>query len=208
MGVMVPCEKILERAKLEKADIIGLSGLITPSLDEMVHVAREMERQGFQGSPAHWRRDDERTHTAVKVAQHYSEPVVHVLDASRAVPVTSSLLSKDGKVPFVKQLREDYEKLRAQHAGSQVKLLSLEAARSRRPKLNYDDLAKPEFTGTKMIEPKLEELVKFIDWSPFFHTWELRGVYPKILTHEKYARKPPSCLRPRRNCVAELSARN
>ncbi|HXI72956.1 MAG TPA: methionine synthase [Verrucomicrobiae bacterium] len=186
MGVMVQCEKILERAKLEHADIIGLSGLITPSLDEMVHVAREMERTGFKVPLLIGGATTSRAHTAVKVAQHYSEPVVHVLDASRAVPVMTSLLSKDGKAPFVKQLREDYEKLRSQHAGSVAKLLSLEAARANAPKLSYDDLAKPEFTGTKTIQPALEELVKFIDWTPFFHTWELRGVYPKILQHEKH----------------------
>ncbi|MDD5140445.1 MAG: methionine synthase [Verrucomicrobiales bacterium] len=186
LGVMVPCEKILERAKLENADIIGLSGLITPSLDEMVHVAREMERTGFKVPLLIGGATTSRAHTAVKVAQHYSEPVVHVLDASRAVPVVSSLLSKDGKAPFVKQLREDYEKLRTQHAGSQVKLLSLEAARANAPKLKFDDLPKPEFTRIAQTNPSLEELVPLIDWSPFFHTWELRGVYPKILQHEKH----------------------
>src|SRR5882672_7616470 len=151
MGVMVPCEKILERAKLEKADIIGLSGLITPSLDEMVHVAKEMERQGFKLPLLIGGATTSKAHTAVKIAQHYSEPVVHVLDASRAVPVMTSLLSKDGKAPFVKQLREDYEKLRIQHAGQQVKLLSLEAARANAPKLKYDDLPKPEFTGVRVL---------------------------------------------------------
>ncbi len=186
MGVMVQCEKILERAKLEKADIIGLSGLITPSLDEMVHVAREMERTGFKVPLLIGGATTSRAHTAVKVAQHYSEPVVHVLDASRAVPVMTSLLSKDGKAPFVKQLREDYEKLRAQHAGSTVKLLSLEQARANAPRLKYDDLPKPEFTGVAKSEPALELLVPMIDWSPFFHTWELRGRYPSILKHEKY----------------------
>ncbi|NOS70955.1 MAG: methionine synthase [Verrucomicrobia bacterium] len=208
MGVMVPCEKILERAKHEKADIIGLSGLITPSLDEMVHVAREMERTGFKVPLLIGGATTSRAHTAVKVAQHYSEPVVHVLDASRAVPVMTSLLSKDGKAPFVKQLREDYEKLRSQHAGSVVKLLSLEAARANAPKLKYDDLPKPEFTGFRTLTSgkfnpgkcdcgsshghagafsvSLEDLVPFIDWTPFFHTWELRGVYPKILQHEKH----------------------
>ncbi len=206
MGVMVPCEKILERAKLEKADIIGLSGLITPSLDEMVHVAREMERQGFKVPLLIGGATTSRAHTAVKVAQHYSEPVVHVLDASRAVPVTSSLLSKDGKAPFVKSLREDYEKLRAQHAGTVVKLLSLEAARANAPKLKYDDLAKPEFTGTKTIEPALAELVKFIDWSPFFHTWELRGVYPKILTHEKYGEEATKLFAAAQKLLAEIVA--
>jgi len=208
MGVMVPCEKILERAKQENADIIGLSGLITPSLDEMVHVAREMERTGFKVPLLIGGATTSRAHTAVKVAQHYSEPVVHVLDASRAVPVMTSLLSKDGKAPFVKQLREDYEKLRSQHAGSAAKLLSLEAARANAPKLTYDDLPKPEFTGFRTLTSgkfnpgkcdcgsshghagafsvSLEDLVPFIDWTPFFHTWELRGVYPKILQHEKH----------------------
>ncbi|HEV2693346.1 MAG TPA: methionine synthase [Verrucomicrobiae bacterium] len=208
MGVMVPCEKILERAKAENADIIGLSGLITPSLDEMVHVAREMERLQFKVPLLIGGATTSRAHTAVKVAQHYSEPVVHVLDASRAVPVMTSLLSKDGKTGFVKNLREDYEKLRTQHAGSQVKLLSLQAARANAPKLKYDDVSKPEFTGVRTLSSakvnaghcdcgsshghagafsvSLEDLVPFIDWTPFFHTWELRGVYPKILQHEKY----------------------
>src|ERR1019366_5298478 len=238
MGVMVPCEKILERAKLEKADIIGLSGLITPSLDEMVHVAHEMERLGFKIPLLIGGATTSKAHTAVKIAQHYSEPVVHVLDASRAVPVTSSLLSKDGKAPFVKKLREDYEKARATHAESKVKLLSLEQARANAPKLKYNDLPKPSFTGVRVLssdgrapvsraesgvapdsrhtnfsgeeiidsqsigrdaqygtpeactpqtfDVSLEEVVPLIDWTPFFHTWELRGVYPKIFQHEKH----------------------
>jgi 5-methyltetrahydrofolate--homocysteine methyltransferase len=213
LGVMAPCEKILERAKLEKADIIGLSGLITPSLDEMVHVAREMERTGFKVPLLIGGATTSRAHTAVKIALNYSEPVVHVLDASRAVPVVSSLLSKDGKAPFVKQLGEDYEKLRAQHAGQKVNLLSIQEARANAPKLKFDNLAQPEFTGarvlssdvaaevTRLTSPAkeadgassrrllpvaLEDLVPFIDWTPFFHTWELRGVYPKILQHEKH----------------------
>jgi 5-methyltetrahydrofolate--homocysteine methyltransferase len=187
MGVMVPCEKILERANLEKADIIGLSGLITPSLDEMVHVAREMERTGFKVPLLIGGATTSRAHTAVKVAQHYSEPVVHVLDASRAVPVASSLLSAEQKPDFVKQLREDYEKLRQQHGGQQAKLLTLEAARANAPKLKYDDLPKPERIGLNPLpQPSLEEIATFIDWTPFFHTWELRGVYPKILQHEKH----------------------
>ncbi len=206
MGVMVPCEKILERAKLEKADIIGLSGLITPSLDEMVHVAREMERTGFKVPLLIGGATTSRAHTAVKVAQHYSEPVVHVLDASRAVPVTSSLLSKDGKAAFVKNLRDDYEKLRSQHAGSVAKLLSLEAARANAPKLKYDDLPKPEFTGTKTIKPALTELVKFIDWTPFFHTWELRGVYPKILQHEKHGEEATKLFADAQKLLAEFVA--
>ncbi len=228
MGVMVPCEKILERAKLEKADIIGLSGLITPSLDEMVHVAREMERTGFKVPLLIGGATTSRAHTAVKVAQHYSEPVVHVLDASRAVPVVSSLLSKDGKKPFVKQLREDYEKLRIHHAGSAVKLLSLEAARANAPKLKYDDLPKPEFTGIRTLSSgqfnpgkcdcgsahghagafgvSLEEIVPFIDWTPFFHTWELRGVYPKILQHEKHGEEATKLFADAQKMLAEFVA--
>jgi 5-methyltetrahydrofolate--homocysteine methyltransferase len=209
MGVMVPCEKILERAKLEKADIIGLSGLITPSLDEMVHVAREMERQNFKVPLLIGGATTSRAHTAVKVAQHYSEPVVHVLDASRAVPVTSSLLSKDGKAAFVKNLREDYEKLRAQHAGSAAKLLSLEAARANAPKLKFDDLAKPEFPGgitTTIENGSLAEIAKFIDWTPFFHTWELRGVYPKILEHEKHGEEATKLFADAQKMLAKVIA--
>jgi 5-methyltetrahydrofolate--homocysteine methyltransferase len=218
MGVMVPCEKILERAKLEKADIIGLSGLITPSLDEMVHVAREMERQNFKVPLLIGGATTSRAHTAVKVAQHYSEPVVHVLDASRAVPVTSSLLSKDGKAAFVKNLRDDYEKLRSQHASSQIKLLPLAAARANAPKLKYDDLPKPEFIGTRVLdsvksetgnrksEISLAELVPFIDWTPFFHTWELRGVYPKILQHEKHGEEATKLFTDAQKMLAEFVA--
>jgi 5-methyltetrahydrofolate--homocysteine methyltransferase len=188
---MVPCEKILERAKQENADIIGLSGLITPSLDEMTHVAREMERTGFKVPLLIGGATTSKAHTAVKVAPHYSEPVVHVLDASRAVPVMTSLLSKDGKADFVKFLREDYEKARATYSGQRAKLLSLEAARANAPKLRFDDLPKPEFTGVRVLaseksEISLAELVSFIDWTPFFHTWELRGVYPKIFQHKKH----------------------
>ena len=126
MGVMVPCEKILERAKAEKADMIGLSGLITPSLDEMVHVAREMERQGFKLPLLIGGATTSRAHTAVKIAPHYSEPVVHVQDASRAVPVTTSLLSDEGKSAFVAQHRADYEALRKAHAAPRQTIVSLE----------------------------------------------------------------------------------
>jgi 5-methyltetrahydrofolate--homocysteine methyltransferase len=185
LGVMVSCEKILEAAKREKADLIGLSGLITPSLDEMTHVAREMERTGFKLPLLIGGATTSKAHTAIKIAPHYSEPVVHVLDASRAVPVTTSLLS-ESKPAFVRQHREEYEKLRASHSGQAAKLLSLEAARANAPMLDYNDQPKPEFTGIAQSSASLEMLVPFIDWSPFFHTWELRGVYPKILQHEKH----------------------
>ncbi|MGA2029464.1 MAG: methionine synthase, partial [Verrucomicrobiota bacterium] len=186
LGVMVPCEKILQTAIDEKVDIIGLSGLITPSLDEMVHVAREMERKGLTLPLLIGGATTSKAHTAVKIAPNFGQPVVHVLDASRAVPVASNLISAEHKPKFAAQIREEYDRVRATHSSQTAKLLSLEAARKNAPKLEFDDLAKPEFTGTKTFEPSLAELVKFIDWSPFFHTWELRGVYPKILQHEKH----------------------
>src|SRR5262249_16125639 len=137
LGVMVPCEKILERAKLENADLIGLSGLITPSLDEMVHVAREMERLGFKLPLLIGGATTSRAHTALKIAPHYSQPVVHVLDASRAVPVTPSLLSDDGKTAFVEQHQAEYEKIRRTHAAPRLSGVSIEEARSRRTPIEW-----------------------------------------------------------------------
>jgi 5-methyltetrahydrofolate--homocysteine methyltransferase len=226
---MVPCEKILETAKKENADLIGLSGLITPSLDEMAHVAKEMERVGFKVPLLIGGATTSKAHTAVKLAPHYCEPVVHVLDASRAVPVTSTLLSQDGKAAFIKQLREDYEKARAQHAGSAAKLLSLAVARANAPKLKYDDIPKPEFVGIRTLSSapfnpgqcdcgsshghagafgvKLEDVVPFIDWTPFFHTWELRGVYPKILTHERHGEEATKLFNDAQQLLAEFVAR-
>jgi 5-methyltetrahydrofolate--homocysteine methyltransferase len=188
LGVMVPCERILERAKAEKADMIGLSGLITPSLDEMVHVAREMERQGFKLPLLIGGATTSRAHTAVKIAPHYSEPVVHVLDASRAVPVTTSLLSDEGKPAFVAQHRADYEKLRKTHSAPSQKLVSLETARKRHTSIEWRaaDLPIPEFTGVRVLDNfPLATLREFIDWTPFFHAWELKGVYPRILDDER-----------------------
>ena len=188
MGVMVPCEKILERAKEEKADIIGLSGLITPSLDEMVHVAREMERQGFKLPLLIGGATTSKAHTAVKIAPHYSEPVVHVLDASRAVPVTTSLLSDEGKAEFIAKHRADYEALRKSHATPRQKVVSLEVAHKRRTPIEWrsEDLPVPSFTGVRVLDNfSLATLREFIDWTPFFHTWGLKGVYPGILDHEE-----------------------
>jgi 5-methyltetrahydrofolate--homocysteine methyltransferase len=189
MGVMVPCEKILERAKLEKADLIGLSGLITPSLDEMAHVAREMERQGFKLPLLIGGATTSRAHTAIKIAPFYSEPVVHVLDASRAVPVTTTLLSEDRRAEFVAQHRADYEQLRRIHAGPKHKLASIDVARANRTPIEWraEDIPIPELTGVHVLDDfPLATLREYIDWTPFFHTWELRGVYPQILEHAKY----------------------
>jgi 5-methyltetrahydrofolate--homocysteine methyltransferase len=212
LGVMVPCEKILQIAREQNVDIIGLSGLITPSLDEMAHVAREMEREGLKLPLLIGGATTSKAHTAVKIAPGYSRPVVHVLDASRAVPVVSSLVSAKHRPKFAQQIREEYDRICAQHAGQRAKLISLEEARANAPKLKYEDLARPEFTGVRVLDStvgadvrrrgdsaasesaslprrlqiSLADLVPFIDWSPFFHTWELRGVYPKILQHEKH----------------------
>ena len=189
LGVMVPCEKILERAKTEKADLIGLSGLITPSLDEMVHVAREMERQGFKLPLLIGGATTSRAHTAVKIAPHYTEPVVHVLDASRAVPVTTSLLSEEGKPAFVTSHRADYEALRKTHTAPKQNVVSLETARTRRTPITWrsEDIPVPAFTGVRVLSDfPLAALRDFIDWSPFFQTWGLKGTYPRILENEKY----------------------
>jgi 5-methyltetrahydrofolate--homocysteine methyltransferase len=187
LGVMVPCEKILDAAREHKADIIGLSGLITPSLDEMVHVAREMQRLGIKLPLLIGGATTSKAHTAVKIAPNYNEPVVHVLDASRAVPVVSNLISAEHKPKFAAQIREEYTRLRSHHAGQQQKLVSLEQARANAPRIKFENLPKPEFTGAvSLAYDPLPIVCKFIDWSPFFHTWELRGRYPSILNHEKH----------------------
>jgi 5-methyltetrahydrofolate--homocysteine methyltransferase len=186
LGVMVSCEKILERARAEKADMIGLSGLITPSLDEMVHVAKEMERQGFTLPLLVGGATTSRAHTAVKIAPHYSQPVVHVLDASRAVPVTTSLLSDDGKADFVAKHRVEYEALRKAHAAPPQQVVPLEVARARRTPIVWredsDAIPTPAFIGVRALDNfPLATLREYIDWSPFFHTWGLKGIYPRIL---------------------------
>jgi len=188
MGVMVPSEKILERARAENVDIIGLSGLITPSLDEMVHVAREMERQGFKLPLLIGGATTSRRHTAIKIAPHYSQPVVHILDASRAVPVTTSLLSDDGKEAFVTQHRTEYEALRQAHAAPRQQVVSLETARARRTPIEWrpEDLPTPAFTGVRVLDNfPLATLREYIDWSPLFHAWGLKGVYPRIFDHQE-----------------------
>jgi 5-methyltetrahydrofolate--homocysteine methyltransferase len=184
LGVMVPAEKILGRAKEVRADIIGLSGLITPSLDEMIHVAREMERQQFKVPLLIGGATTSRAHTAIKIAPQYSEPVVHVVDASRAVPVATSLLSDESRNSFVEQHRAEYEAVRKAHAAPKQNLVPIEEARSRRTPIEWrmEDIAQPEFSGVRVLDNfPLTTLREFIDWSPFFHAWGLKGVYPRIL---------------------------
>ena len=189
MGVMVPAERILERAKAEKADIIGLSGLITPSLDEMVHVAREMERQGFTLPLLIGGATTTRAHTAIKIAPQYSEPVVHVLDASRAVPVASNLLSDMNRQAFIERHRSEYEAVRKAHSAPRQSVVSIAEARARRTPIDWrsEDIPRPQFTGLRVLHDfPLPILREFIDWSPFFHAWGLKGIYPRILDDEKH----------------------
>jgi 5-methyltetrahydrofolate--homocysteine methyltransferase len=183
LGVMVPCEKILSTAREKSCDIIGLSGLITPSLDEMIHAAKEMQREGFTIPLMIGGATTSRAHTAVKVSQHYAPGVVHVLDASRSVNVVSALLSPEQKPEFLAALAADYEKLREEHAGKQVGRPQLTLVEASKNKLQADwsDIAKPAQLGVIPSDVPLEELVPYFDWSPFFHAWELRGRFPGLL---------------------------
>jgi 5-methyltetrahydrofolate--homocysteine methyltransferase len=185
LGVMVPATKILETAREKDADAIGLSGLITPSLDEMVHVAQEMERENFKLPLLIGGATTSRAHTAVKIAPHYHESTVHVLDASRAVGVVNSLLNPKQKALFDSKTRAEYEALRKTHDAKmrEKKLLTLEQARANRTPIDWNNYTppKPEFIGTREISPSIVDLREYVDWSPFFHVWELRGRYPAIL---------------------------
>ena len=192
MGVMVPCAEILKVAKEEKADIVGLSGLITPSLEEMTYVAQEMQRDPYfrdQQMPLMiGGATTSRVHTAVKIAPHYDGPVVYVPDASRSVSVASSLLSDESAKKFIQDLRDDYERIRVQHANRKVApTISLEAARQNREQIDWAAYTpdKPKFIGRRVFKNfALSEIAKFIDWTPFFQTWDLAGKFPAILEDE------------------------
>lgn len=184
MGVMVSADKILSTAKEEQVDIIGLSGLITPSLDEMVHVAKEMTREGFTIPLLIGGATTSKVHTAVKIEPHYAHPVVHVNDASRSVPVVSNLLSKDLRENYIKEVRAENERTRGYHKAdrAQAKYLSLVDAQKNKFQLNGAVIPKPNFLGVKVFNDfNLNEVVDFIDWTPFFISWEMKGSYPKIL---------------------------
>jgi 5-methyltetrahydrofolate--homocysteine methyltransferase len=186
LGVMVPAQTILDTAKQEKADIIGLSGLITPSLEEMAHMAKEMERQGFTLPLLIGGATTSRAHTAVKIEPHYRGSTVWVKDASRAVGVAQNLISEEFKDEYVAKIRADYVQVREQHAGrrAHTKWLSLAQARANKSKIEWAGYLPPvpKFLGVKVFESySLEELATYIDWTPFFHTWEMHGSYPKIL---------------------------
>jgi 5-methyltetrahydrofolate--homocysteine methyltransferase len=197
LGVMVSCDKILEEAKKHNVDVIGLSGLITPSLDEMVHVAKEMERLGFTTPLLIGGATTSKVHTAVKIAQNYSGPVVHVNDASKSVPVASSLISNELRAEFMEGVNKDYARVREQNknAQGQNKFISIEEARKNKFLIDWgkSEIAKPSFIGNKIFDNySLSEIAAYIDWTPFFISWEMKGSYPKILkdpTRGEEARK-------------------
>ncbi|BFU96767.1 MAG: homocysteine-N5-methyltetrahydrofolate transmethylase, B12-dependent [Nitrospira sp.] len=210
LGVMVPCEKILATAKDRKVDVIGLSGLITPSLDEMVHVAKEMTREGFDLPLLIGGATTSKAHTAVKIAPSYTPSVVHVLDASRAVGVMGNLMGNQ-RPAFVQQVRDDYERVRQAHQERGARpLVSLDAARKNRLDSEWTslDVPEPSFLGTREIrELGLGELVPYIDWTPFFHTWELRGRYPAIFDDPTVGNKAKELFDDARRLLEEIIRR-
>jgi 5-methyltetrahydrofolate--homocysteine methyltransferase len=193
LGVMVPTDKILTTAREEEADFIGLSGLITPSLDEMVHVAKEMDRLNFDIPLLIGGATTSRKHTAVKIEENYSGPTVHVIDASRAVGVVSKLMNNDEKDSYIESVRSDFAQIRETRRKQTLpKQLDIKTARQRKFNIKWKSylIPEPNFTGVKVFtDYPLDELVNYIDWSPFFHAWELKGVYPKILNDEKYGKE-------------------
>jgi 5-methyltetrahydrofolate--homocysteine methyltransferase len=208
LGVMVSCDKILETARTEKVDVIGLSGLITPSLDEMVHVAKEMERTGFSVPLLIGGATTSRQHTAVKVAPQYTHPTVHVLDASRAVGVVAALLDPKQKEKLQRENAVEQERLRAEHSKKRSKpLLALAEARARRDKIEWrpEDLARPAFLGRRYLdEVALADLVQYIDWQFFFTAWELRGKFPAILEHPEYGESARALYQDARRLLEEI----
>ena len=212
LGVMVPAAKILETAREKKADAIGLSGLITPSLDEMVHVAQEMEREGFNLPLLIGGATTSRAHTAVKIAPHYRSSTVHVVDASRAVGVVNSLLNEELKSKFDAQTRDEYARLREEHAGRrrEKKLLTLEEARANQTRIDWSgyELPKPEFTGARAVCPSIVALRDYIDWSPFFHVWELRGRYPAILDDPVIGKQARELFDDAQKLLDQIAAKN
>jgi 5-methyltetrahydrofolate--homocysteine methyltransferase len=212
MGVMVPAEQILQTARLENVDIIGLSGLITPSLDEMVHIAKEMQRQGFNIPLMIGGATTSRAHTAVKIEPHYSNGVtVYVSDASRSVGGASNLLSNDLKTDYVNSIRVEYKEVRERHKGRESKTQqhSLEVARAN--KLVWKDYkpVKPSFLGIKVLnDVSLATLADYIDWSPFFQTWEMAGSYPKILDDKVIGTEARKLFNDAQTMLAKIIAEN
>jgi 5-methyltetrahydrofolate--homocysteine methyltransferase len=230
---MVPAAQILETAREKKADVVGLSGLITPSLDEMVHVAQEMERERFELPLLIGGATTSRAHTAVKIAPHYHASTVHVLDASRAVGVVNSLLNQQLKPEFDAKTRDDYARLREEHSAKtrQKKLIALEEARANRTAIEWDafQTPRPDFLGVRVYAsveisaraPKsaregacapqtlaLRTLIEYIDWSPFFHVWELRGRYPAIFDDPAIGKQARELFDDAQELLEKIAAKN
>ena len=190
LGVMVPSDKILSEAKSLGADIIGLSGLITPSLDEMIHVAEEMERLKFDIPLLIGGATTSKKHTAVKIEENYSGPTIHVIDASRAVGVVSKLINNETRENYVKEVQSEFKQIRELRANKNAKpRLSIEEARKRKINIDWKNytIPIPKLDSNKVFDNyPLDELIDYIDWSPFFHAWELKGIFPKILDDKKY----------------------
>ncbi|MDD0852476.1 methionine synthase [Halobacteriovorax sp. GB3] len=191
LGVMVSCDKIIEEAKKHNATIVGLSGLITPSLDEMIHIAKEFEREGLETPLLIGGATTSKAHTAIKIAKHYSGPIVHVADASLVIEVCNNLVNPSKKEKYISELKAAQEKTRIhfQSGTKKDRVIDFNTARENHfiTDWNKIEISKPDFTGIKTLKKiPLEEIVPYIDWSPFFWTWELKGTYPKILGHEKY----------------------
>ncbi|RZK10227.1 MAG: methionine synthase [Flavobacterium sp.] len=208
LGVMVPPEKIIQAAVEHNVDIIGLSGLITPSLDEMVYLAKELDKLNIKIPIMIGGATTSRAHTAVKIAPEYKQTVVHVNDASRAVTVASNLLQSETKEGYVKAIREEYDKLRDGYLNRSrdKNFHSIEEARKNKLKLDWDNFTpvKPNFIGTKTLEVELSELVDFIDWTPFFQSWELYGKYPAILTDEVVGEQATSLFADAQEMLAQM----
>jgi 5-methyltetrahydrofolate--homocysteine methyltransferase len=208
LGVMVPPEKIIEAAIKENVDIIGLSGLITPSLDEMVYLAKEMDKLNIKIPIMIGGATTSRAHTAVKIAPEYKSTVVHVNDASRAVTVASNLLNTETKMSYSVALREEYDALREGYLNRarEKNFLTIEEARKNKFKINWDNFKpiQPNFIGTKIVEVELSDLVDFIDWTPFFQSWELFGKYPAILTDEVVGEQASDLFKDAQNMLSKI----
>ncbi len=212
LGVMVPPEKIIEAAIKEKVDIIGLSGLITPSLDEMVYLAKEMERQDFKVPLLIGGATTSKAHTAVKIDTQYKNAVVHVNDASRAVTVVGDLLNKKTSSSYIKNLKEDYDEFRIKFLkrGKEKSYISLKEARKRKYKIDWknSEIVKPKELGVQVLKQlSLKELIPFIDWSPFFRSWDLHGRFPDILTDEVVGEQATIMFNEAQSMIKEIIAK-
>ncbi len=211
LGVMVTAKEIIKTAINEEADVVGLSGLITPSLDEMVHVASEMKREGLKTPLLIGGATTSKKHTAVKIAPKYDKPTVHVLDASRAVTAIGELIGSETKDAFIARNFSDQKTIRNAFEDSQKKIVPYKTAKAERLLINWSsiDIARPSFIGTKVLSPvPLKDIVDYIDWTPFFHVWELKGIYPEILDKPDIGPAATELFQNARKLLSTLTANN